>query len=71
MRKGLTIGLGLSGLAFAMSFGAWVVIGGADETHFAELQTRIAERRAALTHRQDSSSERPFRRGSGQRLPPS
>ena len=56
LRKGLTIGLGLSGLAFAMSFGAWVVIGGADETHFAELQTRIAERRAALTNQQDSAA---------------
>ncbi len=53
--KGLTIGLGISGLAFAMSFGAWAVIGGADETHFAELQTRIAERRAARTNQQDSA----------------
>jgi general secretion pathway protein L len=52
LRRGLTIGLGLSGLAFAMSCGAWAVIGGADETHFAELQTRIAERRAALMNQQ-------------------
>ena len=57
LRHGLTIGLGLSGLAFAMSFGAWVVIGGADETRFAELQTRIAERRAALMNQQDSAGE--------------
>jgi general secretion pathway protein L len=55
LREGLTIGLGLSGLAFAMSFGAWVVVGGADETHFAQLQTRIAERRAALTNHEDSA----------------
>jgi general secretion pathway protein L len=57
LRKGLTIGLGLSGLALAMSFGAWLVIGGADETHFADLQIRIAERRAALTKQQDSAGE--------------
>jgi general secretion pathway protein L len=54
LRKGLTVGLGLSSLAFAISFGGWVVIGDADETQFAELQTRIAERRAALTNQRDS-----------------
>jgi general secretion pathway protein L len=57
LRRGLTIGLALSGFALAMSFAAWVVIGGAHEARFAELQTRIADRRAALMKRQDSAGE--------------
>jgi general secretion pathway protein L len=57
LRHGLTISFGLSGLAFAISFGAWLAIGGAYETHLAELQNRIAERRTTLLNQQGSAAE--------------
>jgi general secretion pathway protein L len=57
LRHGLAVGLGLCGLAFAISLGAWVVFGGAYETRLAELQNRLAERRAALSNRRGSAAE--------------
>ena len=57
LRHGLTISFGLSGLAFAISFGAWLAIGGAYETHLVELQNQIAERRTALLNHQDSGAD--------------
>ena len=51
------IGLGLSGLAFATSLCAWVVVGRADDARLADLQTQIAERRAAILNRRDSAAE--------------
>ena len=57
LRRRLVIGLGLSGLVFATSLGVWVVLAGGYEARFAELQNRIAERRAALLNRRDSAAE--------------
>ena len=58
LRRGLVVGLGLSGLTFAASLCAWVVVGAAYETRFAELQNGIAERRAALLNQRGSAAER-------------
>jgi general secretion pathway protein L len=57
LRDGLLIGLGLSGLAFALSLCVWIVGGGGYEARLAELQSQIAERRAALLNRRDSAAE--------------
>jgi len=57
LRRRLVIGLGLSGLVFATSLCVWAVVGDAYEARFAELQNRIAERRAALLNRRDSAAE--------------
>ena len=55
--RGLVAGLALSGLAFALSLGAWLVAGGADDARMADLQNRIAERRSELINRRGSAAE--------------
>lgn len=55
--RGLVAGLALSGLAFVVSLGAWLVIGGADEARMANLQSRIAERRLELMNRRRPAAE--------------
>ena len=50
-------GLALSGLAFAVSLGAWLVIGRADDARMADLQNRIAERRSELMNRRGPAAE--------------
>jgi len=57
LRRGLVVGLGLSGFAFAASLCAWVVVGGANEARLADLQNQIAERRSALLNRRGSATE--------------
>jgi general secretion pathway protein L len=57
LRHGLVFGLGLSGLAFALSLCVWIFAGGAYEARLAELQNQITERRAALLNRRDSAAE--------------
>lgn len=56
LRQRLLIGLGLSGLAFALSLCVWVIVGGAYEARRESLQNEIAERRAALSNRRDSAA---------------
>ena len=46
LRRGLVAGLALSGLAFTVSLGAWLVAGGGHDARMADLQNRIAERRS-------------------------
>ena len=55
--KGLVAGLVLSGLAFVISLGAWLVVGGGDDAHIADLQNRIAERRSDLMNRRGPAAE--------------
>jgi general secretion pathway protein L len=57
LRRGLVVGLTLSALAFAISLGAWIVVGGAYEMRAADLQNRIEERRAALLNRRNSATD--------------
>jgi general secretion pathway protein L len=57
LRDGLVIGLGLSGLAFALGLCVWTAVGGGYQAHLAELQNQIAERRAALLSRRGSAAE--------------
>jgi general secretion pathway protein L len=55
--RGLVGCLALSGLAFAASLGAWLVIGGGDNARMADLQNRIAERRSELTNQHGPAAE--------------
>jgi general secretion pathway protein L len=55
--SGLVAGLALSGLAFVVSLGAWLVLGGADDARIADLQNRIAERRSELMNRRGPAAE--------------
>ena len=55
--RGLVAGLALSGFAFAVSLGAWLVIGGDDDARMADLQNRIAERRSELMNRRGPAAE--------------
>jgi general secretion pathway protein L len=57
LRHGLIVTLALSGLAVAISLGAWVVVGSVNEMQLTELQNRIEERRAALLNRGNSATE--------------
>jgi general secretion pathway protein L len=57
LRHGLVVGLTLSGLAFAISLGAWIIVGGAYEMRAADLQNRIEERRAGLLNRRNSATD--------------
>ena len=57
LRKGLVVGLGLSGLAFALSLCVWVVVGGEYEARLAELDNQVADRRAALLNWRGSVAE--------------
>jgi general secretion pathway protein L len=53
--KGLVAGLALSGLAFVVSLGAWVVTG--HDARMTDLQNRIAERRSELMNRRGPAAE--------------
>jgi general secretion pathway protein L len=55
--RALAAGLALSGLAFAVSLGAWLIFGGGDDARMADLQNRIAERRAELMNRRGPAAE--------------
>ena len=55
--RGLVAGLALSGLAFVVSLGAWLIIGGGDGARMADLQNRIAERRSELMNRRGRAAE--------------
>jgi general secretion pathway protein L len=55
--RGLVAGLALSGLAFAVSLGAWLVVGSGNDARMAELQNRIAERRSELMNRRGPAAE--------------
>ena len=55
--RGLVAGLALSGLAFVISLGAWLVVGGGDAARVADLQSRIAERRSDLMNRRGPAAE--------------
>jgi general secretion pathway protein L len=57
LRRGLVAGLALSGLAFALSLGAWLVAGGGNDARMADLQNRIAERRSELMNRRGPAAE--------------
>jgi len=57
MTRGLVAALALAGLAFVMSLGAWLVIGGMDDARVAALEARIAERRAELMNRRGPAAE--------------
>jgi general secretion pathway protein L len=57
LRKGLVAGLALSGLAFALSLGAWLVAGGGNEARMADLQNQIAGRRSELMNRRGPAAE--------------
>jgi general secretion pathway protein L len=54
---GLVAGLALSGLAFALSLGVWLVAGGGNDARIADLQNRIAERRSELMNRRGPAAE--------------
>jgi general secretion pathway protein L len=55
--RGLVAGLALSGLAFVVSLGAWLILGGGDDARMADLQNRIAERRSELMNRRGPAAE--------------
>jgi general secretion pathway protein L len=55
--RGLVAGLALSGLAFVVSLGSWLVIGGGDDARLADLQNRVAERRSELMNRRGPAAE--------------
>ena len=57
LRQGLIIGLSFAGVAFAISLGAWIFVGGAYDARLAELQKGISERRAALMDRPGGAAE--------------
>jgi general secretion pathway protein L len=55
--RGLVAGLALSGLAFMISLGAWLVAGAGDDARMTDLQNRIAERRSELMNRRGPAAE--------------
>ena len=55
--RGLVAGLALSGLAFVISLGAWLIVGSGDGARIANLQNRIAERRSELMNRRGPAAE--------------
>ena len=57
LRTGLVAGLALSSLAFAVSLGAWFVVGADHDARMADLQNRIAERRSELMNRRGPAAE--------------
>jgi len=57
LRRGLAAGLGLAGLAFAISLGAWFIAGGGRDAQLADLENQIAERRSELMHRHGPAAE--------------
>ena len=57
LRRRVVAGLALSGLAFAVSLGAWLIVGGGDDARMADLQSQIAERRAQLMNQRGPAAE--------------
>ena len=57
LRRGIVAGLALSGFAFIVSLGAWLVVGGSDDARLADLQNRIAESRSELMNRRGPAAE--------------
>jgi general secretion pathway protein L len=57
LRRRVVAGLALSGLAFAVSLGAWLIVGGGEDARMADLQSQIAERRAQLMNRRGPAAE--------------
>ena len=57
LARGLVAGLALSGLAFMISLGAWLVAGGSDDARMGDLQNRIAERRSELLNQHGPAAE--------------
>jgi general secretion pathway protein L len=57
LRRRVVAGLALSGLAFAISLGAWLIAGWGDDARIADLQNRIAERRSELMNRRGPAAE--------------
>jgi general secretion pathway protein L len=55
--RGIVAGLALSGFAFTVSLGAWLVVGGSDDARLADLQNRIAERRSELMNQHGPAAE--------------
>jgi general secretion pathway protein L len=55
--RGLVGGLALSGLAFSVSLGVWLVARGGEDAQMADLQNRIAERRSELMNRHGPAAE--------------
>jgi general secretion pathway protein L len=55
--RGIVAGLALSGFVFIVSLGAWLIVGGSDDARLADLQNRIAERRAELMNRHGPAAE--------------
>jgi general secretion pathway protein L len=55
--RGIVAGLALSGFAFTVSLGAWLVVGGSDDARSADLQNRITERRSELMNQHGPASE--------------
>ena len=48
LASGLLAGLAAAALIFAISLGAWLIVGGGSDARLADLQTRIAQRRSEL-----------------------
>lgn len=57
LRRGLVAGLALTGLAFTISLGAWLVAGAGRDARLIDVQNRIAERRSALMNRRGPAAE--------------
>ncbi len=55
--RGIVAGLALSGFAFTVSLGAWLVVGGSDGARLAEFQNRIAERSSELRNWRGPAAE--------------
>ena len=55
LRSAVVAGLALSGLACAVSLGAWLIAG--EDAQMADLQNRIAERRSELMNRRGPAAE--------------
>ncbi len=47
----------MSGLAFTVSLGAWLIVGAGGDARMADLQNRIAERRSQLMNRHGPAAE--------------
>jgi general secretion pathway protein L len=55
--RGTVAGLALSGFAFTVSLGAWVVVGGTYDARLADLQNRITERRSEMINQHGPAAE--------------
>jgi general secretion pathway protein L len=57
LTRGLVGGLAFCALAFIASLGAWLVVGGIEDSRVSELEARIAERRAGVMNRRGPAAE--------------